>query len=40
MWDKKLESVGITELICDETNEKVSVTKIRETWYKENEEYL
>lgn len=39
-WDKKLESVGITELICNETNEKVSVTKIRETWYKENEEYL
>ena len=40
MWDKKLESVGITKLVCDKTNVKVSVTKIRENWYKENKEYL
>ena len=39
-WDKKLESVGITELICDKTNEKVSVTKIREEWYELNKDYL
>jgi len=39
-WDKKLISVGITELVCNKTNEKVSVTKIREDWYKENEKYL
>jgi hypothetical protein len=39
-WDKKLESVGITELVCNETNQKVSVSKIREEWYKLNKEYL
>ena len=39
-WDKKLESVGITELICNETNQKVSVNKIREDWYESNKEYL
>lgn len=39
-WDKKLESVGVTELLCNKTNEKVSVTKIRETWYEENKKYL
>ena len=39
-WDKKLESVGITELICNKTNVKVSVTKIKEMWYEENKEYL
>ena len=39
-WDKKLESVGITELVCNETNQKVSVSKIREDWYKSNKEYL
>jgi len=39
-WDKKLISVGITELVCNKTNEKVSVTKIREEWYEANKEYL
>jgi hypothetical protein len=39
-WDKKLESVGITELICNETNKKVSVSKIREDWYESNKQYL
>lgn len=39
-WDKKLESVGIFELVCNKTNDKVSVKKIREEWYKENKKYL
>jgi len=39
-WDYKLVSVGVTELVCNKTNEKVSVTKIREMWYEENKEYL
>ena len=39
-WDKKLESVGIKELICNETNQKVPVSKIREEWYKSSKEYL
>lgn len=39
-WNKKLESVGITELICDKTKQKVSVSKIREEWYELNKEYL
>lgn len=39
-WDKKLKSVGITELVCNKTNKKVSVTKIRETWHEENKQYL
>jgi len=39
-WDKKLESVGITELICDKTKQKVSVSEIKEDWYKSNKEYL
>jgi hypothetical protein len=40
MWDKKLESVGIRELVCDKTNDKVPVSKIREDWYELNKEYL
>lgn len=39
-WDKKLESVGITELICDKTKQKVPVYKIKEDWYESNKEYL
>ena len=39
-WNKKLESVGITDLICDKTKQKVSVCKIREEWYESNKEYL
>lgn len=39
-WDKKLESVGITELICNKTKQKVPVSKIREDWYESNKEYL
>lgn len=39
-WDKKLESVGITELICNETNTKVSVKTIRESWYEKNKKFL
>lgn len=39
-WDKKLESVGINELVCNKTNTKVSVKKIKDNWYKENKEYL
>ena len=39
-WDKKLEFVGIKELICDTTKEKISVKKIKENWYKENKKYL
>ena len=40
MWDEKLKSVGITELVCDKTNVKVSVTEIREMWYEKNKKYL
>ena len=39
-WDKKLESIGITELICNDTNQRVSVKKIREEWYESNKEFL
>ncbi len=39
-WDKKLESVGITNLICDETSEKVDVKKIRNEWYEEYKDLL
>jgi hypothetical protein len=39
-WDKKLKSVGIKELICDETNEKISVDRIKEMWFEENKKYL
>ena len=39
-WDKKLESVGIKELICDVTKEKIPVSKIKETWYEKNKQYL
>lgn len=39
-WDKKLESVGITELICDKTKQKVPASKIREEWYESNKQYL
>ena len=39
-WDKKLESVGVKELICNVTKEKIPVTKIKEIWYEENKQYL
>jgi hypothetical protein len=39
-WDKKLESVGITELICNITKEKIPVNLIKELWYEENKQYL
>jgi len=39
-WDKKLESVGIKELVCDTTKEKISVKKIKELWFEENKNYL
>jgi len=39
-WDKKLESVGIKELVCDTTKEKISVKKIKELWFEENKHYL
>jgi len=39
-WDKKLKSVGITELICKETGEKVSVEDAWATWFEGNKEFL
>lgn len=39
-WDNKLKSIGITELVCDETNVKISVTKIKNDWYNTNKQYL
>ena len=39
-WDKKLESVGIKDLVCDTTKEKISVKKIKELWFEENKNYL
>jgi len=39
-WDKKLESVGITHLVCNETNEMVAVSSIKESWLEEYRDLL
>lgn len=39
-WDKKLESVGITELVCNKTKEKVSVKSIKESWFDEYKDLI
>ena len=39
-WDVKLVSVGITSLICNETNKKHSVKEVRDKWYNQNKKFL
>lgn len=39
-WDNKLKSIGITELVCNNTKLKIDVTKIKNDWYNTNKEYL
>lgn len=39
-WNEKLKSVGVTELICKVSGEKVSVDEAWNTWYNDNKTFL
>jgi hypothetical protein len=39
-WDKKLNSVGITSLVCNKTDEKIDVKVIRDSWFEEYKDLL
>ena len=39
-WDKKLESVGIKSLVCNETKESIDVKVIRDSWFEEYKDLL
>ncbi len=39
-WNKKLKSVGVTELTCNKTGEIKSVDTVWSEWYEVNKEYL
>jgi hypothetical protein len=39
-WNKKLKSVGVTELTCNTTDGPISVDVVWEKWYEKNKKYL